>query len=233
MTQMTVPPRPVVLVHGFAASFEMNWRRTGVADRLAATGRTVIPFDFPGHGTGAPTYDPADYNDLTAPLLAVLPDGQVDMIAYSMGAATALRLASKESQRIRRLVVAGIGDHLLRPRTFVDRAAAALESEHYDNADPQIGAFVRFADLAGNDRRALAACVRREEPALTVDALANVTCPVLIVVGADDSAGRPTQIGAALPDVEWELLPDTDHFSIVGSKQFVDATIEFIDRRVT
>ena len=52
---------PVVLVHGFASSFERNWREPGWVDLLEEEGRSVIGVDLLGHGQAAKPADPAAY----------------------------------------------------------------------------------------------------------------------------------------------------------------------------
>ena len=52
---------PVLLVHGFASSFERNWREPGWADLLHEAGREVIGFDLPGHGNAPKPYEPEAY----------------------------------------------------------------------------------------------------------------------------------------------------------------------------
>ena len=96
---MTTLP-PILLAHGFASSFELNWRQPGFADLLEEAGRTLIPFDFPGHGTAPKSHDPDDYGDLAGALATALPaEGEVDAVGFSMGAIALLRLASRTPER--------------------------------------------------------------------------------------------------------------------------------------
>lgn len=44
--------RPVLLIHGFTRSAELDWIETGWPEALAAAGRGAIAVDLPGHGTG-------------------------------------------------------------------------------------------------------------------------------------------------------------------------------------
>ena len=53
--------RPIVLVHGFAASFEMNWRAPGWVDALVSDGRRVVGLDCRGHGSSGKPHDEAAY----------------------------------------------------------------------------------------------------------------------------------------------------------------------------
>src|SRR6202011_2430942 len=82
-----VRTEPVLLVHGFASSFERNWREPGWVDLLTEAGREVIALDLLGHGTAAQPHDPQAYADLEACVTDVLPDDRVvDAIGFSLGA---------------------------------------------------------------------------------------------------------------------------------------------------
>src|SRR3954452_12923539 len=52
--------RPFILLHAYLATAYGAWVRTGVAERIAASGRRVIMPDLRGHGGSAPD-DPAAY----------------------------------------------------------------------------------------------------------------------------------------------------------------------------
>ena len=53
---------PILLVHGFASSKEVNWVQPGWVSTLTRAGRRVIALDNRGHGQSAKLYDPADYH---------------------------------------------------------------------------------------------------------------------------------------------------------------------------
>src|SRR5258708_15762028 len=99
---------PVVLVHGFASSFERNWREPGWVDLLHEEGRPVIGVDLLGHGQAAKPSEPAAYAALEESIVAALPAaGQVDAIGFSLGAQLLLRVASPSPPPLRPIVLAG------------------------------------------------------------------------------------------------------------------------------
>src|SRR3954471_83973 len=104
---------PVVLVQGMASSFDLNWRRTGLADLLADAGREVVPVDLLGHGSAPAPREPEAYADLTARVVEALPDGPGEAVGFSLGAHVLLEAARDAPGRFDRLVLAGIGDSLL------------------------------------------------------------------------------------------------------------------------
>jgi pimeloyl-ACP methyl ester carboxylesterase len=222
---------PVLLVHGFASSFERNWREPGWVDILTDAGRDVISLDLPGHGTAPKSHDPEAYADLASAVTAVLPSGPVDAIGFSLGARLVLVAASREPERFRRIVVAGVGANLFRrDAAEAEAMARAVETgAAVDGDPPAAGAFARFGQAEGNDPIALAACMRRSGPGLKPADLATVTCPVLVVLGDLDFAGPADPLVEALPDVTFLSLRKLDHFGTPKDFRFVDAAIEFLE----
>lgn len=223
MTQL-----PVLLVHGFASSFERNWRELGWADVLAEQGRHIIGVDLLGHGTAAKPHDPAAYAHLEQSITAALPAGRADAVGFSMGAQLLLRAAAAEPGRFRRIVIGGAGDNVF-ASSGSDVTAHAIETgEAPPDGDPAIAALAHFALAPGNDRAALAACLRRPRAALTEADVAAIGVPVLVVLGERDFAGPADRLVAALPDGRLLPLPGTDHFGTPKDFRFLQATLDFL-----
>ena len=219
-------PPPVLLVHGMASSFDLNWRRTGLADLLADAGREVVPVDLLGHGSAPAPREPEAYADLTARVVEVLPGEPVDAVGFSLGAHVLLEAAREDPGRFSSLVLAGVGDALLGPQ---DREPLARALEAGDPGAPGIlGLFVRLAEGSGTDPLALAALVRRPSVPLTEDDLAKVTSPVLLVLGDRDHAWPADRLVAAFPDARLKALKGVDHFATPTDFGFLDATLEFL-----
>ncbi|MGH3406758.1 MAG: alpha/beta fold hydrolase, partial [Streptosporangiaceae bacterium] len=104
--------RPLVLLHGFAASGR-QWLDHGPAAVLAAAGYRVILPDLRGHGDNARPHDPACYPpDVLADDGLALTDGlgldDYDLGGYSLGGRLVLRMLVRGA-RPARAVVAGQG----------------------------------------------------------------------------------------------------------------------------
>lgn len=225
---MSAPP--VLLVHGFASSFERNWREPGWVDLLTEAGREVIELDLPGHGTADKPHEPAAYADLDRVVLEALPSGMaVDAIGFSLGARILCQVASAHPGHFHKIVLAGVGANLFRA-SDAEPLARAVENGEVSEGDPAAaGAFVRFALGPGNDRAALAACLRRPEHPLSAEDLAGVNVPVLVVLGDKDFAGPADPLVEALPDAKLVTLAGADHFGTAKDVRFIDAALEFLD----
>ena len=196
---------------------------------LEDAGRTVTGVDLLGHGDAAKPHDPAAYAALEDDVLRALPEGVVDAVGFSLGARTLLILAGRQPSRFRRLVLGGVGDATVAGRGAGDASGAAMADaiESGEASHPLMQAFARFAAGHGNDRQALAACLRRDHPPLgDLDA---VTVPTLVVAGdRDELAGSPEALAARLPDARAVVLKNVDHLGTANDFGFIDATLEFL-----
>ena len=218
---------PVVLVHGFGTSFDLTWVANGWVDLLADEGREVIGVDLLGHGTAPKPADPDAYADLGSRVREVLPaDGPVDAIGFSLGAKTLLQVAAAEPARFRSLVVSGVGANLFRATDHSAVVEAVRTGD--DGGNPALRYFAGLADLPGNDRPALAACMANGGGGVTPEELARIACPVLVVLGDADFAGPADPLVDALPAPTYVELARTDHAKTPKSFEFIDAALGFL-----
>ena len=218
---------PVLLVHGFASSFQRNWREPGWVDLLADADRDVIGVDLLGHGDAPKPHDPAAYDALEARVAEVLPGTPVDAVGFSLGARVVLTLAAEDPGRFGRIVVGGVGANLFREEA-ADAVADAIEGSSTTD-HPLAQAFARFAQNPENDPKALAACLRRPSVPMTAQQLSRVTCPVLVVIGDRDEMGPGDPLVDALPDASLVTLKGVDHLGTPNNFGFIDAALEFLD----
>jgi pimeloyl-ACP methyl ester carboxylesterase len=229
------PGEPIVLVHGFASSKEVNWVQTGWFGTLTGAGRRVIALDDRGHGQSTKLYDPADYHttkmagDVRA-LLDYLEIERADIMGYSMGARIAAFLALDHPALVRSVVLGGLGMHLIDGVGLPESIAEALEAPSLaDVIDTQGRMFRAFADQTRSDRRALAACIRGSRQVLTREQAASIQTPTLIAVGTKDPiAGSAEDLAAAMPNAKALPIPGRDHMLAVGDKVFKAGVLEFL-----
>ena len=103
---------PVVLIHGYSANGAVNFRTPGIVADLAHD-RLVITIDNRGHGQSekpeqAGVYGLHMVNDVVR-LLDHLELDSADIVGYSMGAMIGLKLAIDHPDRVRSLLMGGMG----------------------------------------------------------------------------------------------------------------------------
>lgn len=229
---------PIVLVHGFASTKEVNWVNPGWVTTLTRAGRRVIALDNRGHGQSGKFYDPADYHtakmaDDVAALLDYLKIERADVMGYSMGARITAYLALNHPARVRSAIFGGLGIHLVDGVGLPVGIADALEAPSLaDVTDPLGRVFRAFAEQARSDLKALAACMQGSRQILTREEAASIAAPVLVAAGTkDDIAGSPAALAAVIPGARALDIPDRDHMLAVGDKVFKAGVLEFLAAR--
>jgi pimeloyl-ACP methyl ester carboxylesterase len=226
---------PIVLVHGFASSKEVNWLNPSWVSTLTGAGRRVIALDNRGHGRSTKLYEPAAYHtarmaeDVVA-LLDHLDLPRADVLGYSMGARITAFVAHSNPARVRSAILGGLGMHLIDGVGLPESIALALEAPTLaDVTDPQGRMFRAFAEQTKSDLRALAACIRGSRQTLTREQAAQITVPVLVAVGTRDPiAGSAEALAAILPDARALPIPDRDHMLAVGDRAFKAGVVQFL-----
>ncbi len=229
---------PIVLVHGFASTKEVNWVFPGWVTTLTRAGRRVIALDNRGHGESTKLYVPAAYHsslmaeDVRA-LLDHLGLGRADVMGYSMGARITAFLALAHPERVRSVVLGGLGIRLVDGVGLPETVAQALEAPALaDVSDPTGYMFRAFAEQTHSDLRALAACMRGSRQTLSPSEVGRITVPVLVAVGSKDPvAGSPEQLAALIPGARALIIPGRDHMLAVGDRAFKTGVLEFLAQR--
>jgi pimeloyl-ACP methyl ester carboxylesterase len=223
---MSSPPSTLVLLHGFASSFDHGWRQPGWVDILADFGCQAPEIDLPGHGSSARLTDPQAYADLEEQVLQTLPTGDpITAVGFSAGADLLLRMAVAHPERFEKIALLGLGDNALEAgdaRLLVESLENDVEPE-----DVQARLFHRLARSTGNDPKALAAFINRPRQPLRAEDLSALTCPVLVVLGDRDMVKSADRLVAALPAASLVTLAGVDHFATPSDFGAIDATMRF------
>ena len=229
---------PVVLLHGFAASYEGNFVAPGISAALVAAGRHVIGLDARGHGLSAKPHESSAYEgDAMARDVIALFDhlglSSADVVGYSMGAGNAMRFAQLDS-RVRRLVLGGIGDDIGGPATPEatekwnrrrQRIADAMLEQMNESTTDMARRFVRFAESTKADMQALGASQRARVDRPMGAGAAEVKVPTLVVCGDKDF--EPHTLASRLPDGR-AVVVSGDHLSAVGDPALARAIVDFL-----
>jgi pimeloyl-ACP methyl ester carboxylesterase len=236
--------QPLVLLHGGFMTIDAM----GPIVPLLAGSRQVIAVELEGHGRTADLDRPLSIEQMAddvAGLLDHLEIKEADVFGFSMGGMTALRLAMKHQDRVRKLVVvsAGYNEDSFYPSmraTWPDTTAESLAGS------PMEEVYLKTAP----DPKHWPVFVRKMMSMLSTfkgwskEDVKSINAPTLLIVG-DVHDIRPEHVvelfrllGGApehsrfdeLPEVQLAVFPGTTHFEIVYRTDLLAPTInQFLD----
>jgi pimeloyl-ACP methyl ester carboxylesterase len=229
---------PIVLLHGFTTSLVGNWERQGWLELLAREGFCAVALDFPSHGRSQRVYEPRACTTATlagyvVSLLDRLEIERADLFGFSMGGGVALHLAMHHAERVRRVVVGGVGDAAVNalhdPRRIAGIAAAFESDSVTDRASPLGRRLRRNAELAGNDLDALLPFLRCGGWPGGLEHLRPVAAPVLLIVAEQDQyMAGVDEILRWLPDVEVVRAAGRDHHGVLADPTVHARVLDFV-----
>lgn len=221
---------PVVVVHGFASDYHLNWVGTRWQETLTGAGYRVVGLDCRGHGSSDKPHDPAAYAGelMAADVVRLLDHLHIEAahyLGYSMGARIGLQMILDLPQRVRRAVLGGIGW----AGAFHAAADIARAMRGEPTTNPVARTFFEFASARpSNDLEALAACILGPQPRVDSSRLASITTPVLVVVGEkDDIVGEVDRLIESIPTARLVTVAGRNHMSAVPAREFKEAALEF------
>ena len=223
---------PVVLLHGYISSADMNWIRFGHAKKVADKGFRVIMPDLRAHGKSDAPHDPALYPpDILADdgfaLLDHLGLSDYDLGGYSLGARTTMRMLARGAKP-KRAILSGMG---LEGLLHTSRRAG-----HFRHVLTNLGSF-RPGTPEGNVQGFIKST--KSDPVALLNILNTFTdtpeaairaldVPTLVLCGEeDDDNGSATALAEALPRGRLELVPG-GHMSAVVKPELGEALARFL-----
>jgi len=230
---------PIVLVHGFASSKNVNWNYPGWMSELTKAGRRAIALDNRGHGESSKLYDSAQYGletmagDVFA-LMDHLSIPRSDVMGYSLGSRITAVMALQDPARLRSAILGGIGIGGMIVGTGPGEIVAeALEAASLDDVTDPVGrTFRAFAEQTRSDRRALAACLRGSRRLMTREEAARIGVAVLVAAGTkDEIAGSAAGLADLIAGAQVLDIPNRDHMRAVGDKVYKTGVLDFLSRR--
>lgn len=234
----------VVCVHGFCQSSEY-WAPT--LDRLAEHGVRALAPDLPGFGRSAGAAGPYTMPALADALSAFFDIQALDdviLVGGSMGGVVAQQLALRDPRRVRKLLLVATGAVTADPAAALARADA-LETAPWNEATvaPIVAGFFyrappqselaryRAIALAASQRAAVEAARSNAETS-TLDDLAGIAVPTLIVQGRHDRTRTPqhgAHMCALLPDARLAVIENAGHTpQLEQPEEFYAATLPFL-----
>ena len=228
----------ILLIHGFASNTATNWADPRWISLLAQSGRRVIAFDNRGHGLSEKLYDPSLYGAPSMAgdalrLLDHLGIQRVDVLGYSMGARIAAFLVLQHHERVRSVILGGLGINMVRGMVGSGPLAKALEAKSIDDVTNDTArSFRAFAEQTGSDLLALAACMRGPRERILPEQLATIEVPVLVAVGTRDViGGSGAELAKLISGAQLLEIEGRDHMKAVGDAGFKQGVLDFLTKR--
>ena len=250
---------PVVLIHGFTADIDKNWR-TGFGVGPDQRGPMIIPtlarnyrviaLDNRGHGKSDKPHDPKQYGvEMVEDVIRLLDHLKIQkahIVGYSMGAVITARLLATHPDRLLSATLGGHGgirDN--RRNQFYDELARSLEQgkgfgplivaltppgQHPPSPEQIEAISARLSST--NDAKALAAAVRGfPELAVTPDQLKKNQVPTLALIGEQDPLKPGVDaLRGEMANLKIVVIPGADHVTAVSNPMFIKSLSEFLAR---
>ncbi|MFX0012236.1 MAG: alpha/beta fold hydrolase [Candidatus Hermodarchaeota archaeon] len=243
---------PVILIHGFAASLEGNWKHTNWVEVLKDKYKLIL-LDCRGHGKSDKPLDPSQYGphmtDDILKLLDHLSIEKANFFGYSMGSRLTLELLLRKQELF---ISAILGGFVVRFPSEEQRSATqkitydmieALETKDINEIKNPAALRIRriisaYKDYNLQNLDALVAVLKGgiqhqinspQTNAQRKESLKKINVPVLTVVGSDDFPGDKTLIAQLVPEACHFQIQGRDHINVVPDPKFHMVVKAFLD----
>lgn len=239
----------MVLLHSIATNSTLWSAQIPVWSRLFR----VLAVDLPGHGASPPDphlEDPSRYTELIVELLDRNGVARCSIVGLSLGGMIGQMFALEHPDRLRSLVLANTSARTPpeMQQRWETRKLQALQEGMQSQVDATLGRWFTPEFLAQSELtvRWVAHMIRSTHPqgyraaieaiqsVNTLDRLASIQCPVLVVAGRRDTATTVEvlqNLAAKLPDARLEILESAAHLSNLAQPvEFTERVGAFLDR---
>jgi pimeloyl-ACP methyl ester carboxylesterase len=235
---------PVLLIHGFLADINLNWRAPGTIKALVKDYR-VIALDNRGHGKSDKPHDPKKYGtemvEDAVRLLDHLKIKKAHVVGYSMGAIITAKLLTTHPDRLLSATLGGHGGlkededlSSLEPsaKAFEEgKGAEALVNFLSPNSKPTQTQLLMVNLLLGaNDSKAAAAVLRGLKELRVPAAKRKVNkVPTLALIGDQDTLKKGVdELEGKMANLQIVVIKGADHMSAMNHPSFVKSLKEFL-----
>ena len=223
----------VLLLHGGLSNSDALLDSIG---GLLGEHRRVAAFDRRGHGRTADTPEAFHYESMVDETIAVIEHigGPVHIVGWSDGGIIGLLLALRRPELVGRLVAIGANYHWDVVPDLTN-ATASDDGTEAASGDPSVAMMAaEYAERSPDGPEHFAVVAAKGfhlfgiEPELTVDDLARVSVPVLVMAGDDDliPLSHTAAFFAGLPEAQLAIVPGASHAVPMEHPQEVVGLIE-------
>jgi pimeloyl-ACP methyl ester carboxylesterase len=224
---------PILFIHGGGACIE-TWHYQ--LEYLKSDFRLIVP-DCRGHGRTNDTSEPYSHELHASDMIKLLDHLKIKkahIVGWSDGSFIALQMALDYQERIKSLVLLG-GAYSI--DIYLPEAKAAIKDMTSDDYYPYlIELYKTLSPTPDKWDEFFEKCRQMwmRQPTHTLDELADIQLPTLIIMAGQDEWGGSKQAGemqSTIPDCELKTLPDADHGVHMTNPGVVNECIrEFLDK---
>lgn len=242
---------PLILLHGGFGSVEMF----GPNIELLAEGRKVIGVDLQGHGGTGPLGRPMTFEAMAtdvAKLITTLGYEKADVMGYSLGGATALRLAIDHPEVVDRLVIVSAAYAFSNWHDYNFEGMKSINADPEATAQSLIGSpmYEAYVAKAPGGADSWVDAVKEVGSLVGVDydfsaEVPSITAPTLVVVGDWDAVRISAatklfeMLGGGAQDANWDrsgmgqnhfaVIPNATHYETNTLTAVSEVAIPFLD----
>ncbi len=228
---------PVILVHGYTANSDLNWRLPGILSKLQKHFR-VITMDVRGHGLSGKPHEASKYGiemvkDVQR-LMDHLKIPKAHLVGYSMGGFITLKFMTLYPERL--ISAMPCGAAWMTPSSPLCNLLSEIHTRLMGEDSPSSG--IRSA-MTSLRRRALGTvldlealgCVaeRFKELAVTETELRTIAIPVMAVKGGEEELVLGGgDMKTAIPGFQETIIPGGRHNTVIFYSGFYAALVDFL-----
>ena len=199
---------PVLLIHGYTANGNLNWRGPGIEQALAEKYQVIMP-DVRGHG-GSDAPPEGQHGIRVAEDMLRLLDHvnakQAHVVGYSMGGMISIKFATLHPDRVRSLLIGGMG--------WLPEGSEPVKKFATDTASsPRLQASLRgFGEFA-----------------TTKEAMLAIVAPTKVIIGTNDNLTRRVDLWKEIvPALDVTYIEGATHQGCVFRPEFKQGILDFV-----
>ncbi len=199
---------PVLLIHGYTANGNLNWRGPGIEQALAAKYHVIMP-DVRGHGGSDAPPEGQHGIHVVEDMLRLLDHvnaKQAHVIGYSMGGMISIKFATLHPDRVRSLLIGGMG--------WLPEGSESVKKFATDiAASPRLQASLRGFTEFGT----------------TEEAMKAIALPLRVIIGTNDSLTRRVDLWKEIvPGLDVIYVEGATHQGCVFSPELKQGILDFV-----
>jgi len=241
---------PVVLIHGFAASYQLNWAMPGILDKLAQDYH-VVALDNRGHGKSGKPHEIEKYGlNMVEDVVRLMDHLEIEkahIVGYSMGGFITTKLVATHPDRVASAVIGAAGWHenaeerlalldeigdSLEAGTGITPLMKALNPEGQPMPSEQQLKTTNQMLMLLNDPKALAAAIRgMHNLNVTRDQLESNKVPALSVIGAiDPLKDGVDEMSQVMNNLNVVVIDGADHMTAIDNPLLIGSIQEHLKK---